>query len=682
MAQKGKRKKTGKKQPRKKSIKAKKGLPVNRLWLAVAIIAAVTFIAYIPNLSNGFVDIDDQKLILGKERIFLHKPHRILDRDFGGVHYKPMTYFTWMLEYRAVGAKPFLYHFDNVLLHIINSILVFFLALQLAPKFNKLKEHAWMFALFSGLIFGVHPMHAESVSWIVERKDVLFTCFYLLGLLGYIRYLNSGKILPLALSAVAYLASVMSKSPGITMIAVLFLMDFIWKRKLSAKLFYEKAAHFGVLAFTLYAFGIFKKGKSEGRIGSLAEEQILAKAENVKETHTLYGKVVLASMRGWLWYIHSLLPFRLSLGYPREAIISFFGPLIHVFPVLLAGAAGALVWFREKNRLLFVGHVFFFLTLFPALSRLGLGIGIFMSDRYIYLAVLGLILWLVGSTLRMKERGVVNERFKLALLSAVVLLFTVLTFQATKVWKGTESLWTNVIEKYPSVPYAHINRASYYRDLGDFEKALQDANAGVELDDNANARIQRGLILRQSGQARQAIADYTRAIELEPKNTQAYTNRGNAYLDMGQFQKAIKDFKFVLKRGRNAKASMNMAIAYAQLGQFAESEKAFNQSQRIHPSNPDLYINRAIMFFSSGQYQKALNDYEAYLRLQPDDHQIWNDAGIVYQRLGNHQKAIEYFGRAISIYPFKDYYNSRARSYDAVGNASAAQQDRANAARQ
>ena len=218
-------------------------------------------------------------------------------------------------------------------------------------------------------------------------------------------------------------------------------------------------------------------------------------------------------------------------------------------------------------------------------------------------------------------------------------------------------------------------------DLGEFDRAYELANTGVELDDNANARIQRGLILRQSGNAQAAIADYNRAIELEPRNTQAYTNRGNAYLDVGKPRKAIKDFEFVLERERNAKAAMNMGIGYAQLGQFAEAERAFNKSQRIHSSNPDIYINRAIMYFQSQQLQKALKDYSKYLELEPNDHQIWNDIGIVYQRLNQHQKAVESISRAIAIYPFKDYYNSRARSYDALGNRAAAQQDRAAANR-
>ena len=651
------------------------------IWLAIGLIAVITFIAYTPVLNAGFVDIDDNKLLLNQAPKFLNNPARILRWSHGTAHWKPVTSATWALEYAVAGNKPFIYHFNNLLLHILNSILVFFLALRIAPKFDKLKEHAWLIALFTGLLFGVHPLHVESVAWVVERKDVLFTFFYLLGLLGYAKYLDSGKILPLALSALAYMFSTFSKAPGITMIVVLFLFDFVWQRKLSRQLFTEKIGHFGVLALALYNFGVFRKGKGEGKIGSLAEEQILAKSENVLETPTLYGKFMLGSMRGWLWYLHSLLPFRTSLGYPREAIISFFGPLIHIFPALLVGAGALLLRFRNWNRMLFFGHVFFFLTLLPAIMRLGLGIGIFMSDRYVYLPLFGLLVWLVSMLVAARENKFLTTKVRIGILSAVTLLFAVMTFKAAQVWKGTETLWTNVIDKYPSVPYAYINLASYHRDLGNYQEALRLANKGVELDDNANARVQRGLILRQSGRADEAISDYTRAIELDRKNTQALVNRGNAYLDRRQFQLAINDYDLVLDRERNPKAAVNRAIAYAQLGQFQKAEESFALGEKFHRNNPDLYLNRAIMYFQAQQLQQALADYQFYLSLVPDDHQIWNDMGIVYQNLNRHDKALECLNRAISIQPFSDYYMVRARSYDAMGNSQAAQADR-NTARQ
>jgi len=661
--------------PKRRTKKKITAISRKQILIALGIIVAVTFIAYSPVLNAGFVDIDDENLILNKGSIFLERPLDIYKAKHSP-HYKPVTYTTWMLEYRAVGATPFLYHFNNLLLHLINTLLVFFIIRQIAKRFEKLKSHDIQIAFFTAFIFGLHPMHVESVSWVVERKDVLFTCFFLLSMLTYIRYLNKGKTLMLIISALTYILSVLSKSPGITLIAILFLLDFAWGRKLSKKLFIEKSGHFAMFVYALFALGLFR-GSGEGSIASITEEKILAKSENVRNVSGIYGKGLLASMRAWLWYIHSLLPFKTSLGYPRESLIAFFGPFIHIFPVMLIAAGGALVAFAKKNRLLFFGHAFFFITLAPAIVRLGLGIGIFMSDRYVYLPVLGLIFLIVSWVITLGESKRLTEKMRYGILSIIVFVFAIMTFQGTQVWESTETLWTNVINKYPSVAYGHVNRGSYYREIGEMDKALADLTNGIAYDDNANARIQRGLIYRQSGRAAEALVDYNKALQLEPDNVQALINRGNAYLDMGQFQNAISDFEVALESAHNMRASVNRAIAYASMGQLASAEQAFGDVEARAGNYADFWMNRAILMVEMRKYPQAVSDYTRYLELTPDDHQIHNDKGIVLALMGRHQEAVQSFTVAINMSPVRDYFLSRARSYDALGQTQLAQQDRA-----
>lgn len=667
----GKKKVAQKRKVRRKVV----GITRKQLFIALGIIVAVTFISYTPVLNAGFVDIDDEKLILNRGPYFLNDPLHIYNTNFGP-HYKPVTYTTWMLEYRAVQDKPFLYHFNNLLLHLINTLLVFFIIRQIAVRFQKLKPHEFEIAFFTSLLFGLHPLHIESVSWVVERKDVLFTCFFLLSMFTYIKYLNKGKVLMLVLSAVTYILSVMSKSPGITLIAILFLLDFAWNRKLTSKLFIEKAGHFVLFFFSLYALGFFR-GSGEGSLASVTDEKVLARSDNIREMPQLYGKALLASMRAWLWYIHSLLPFRTSLGYPRESLINFFGPFIHVFPAMLAAAVAALIAVAKKNRLLFFAHAFFLITLSPAIVRLGLGIGIFMSDRYVYLPVLGLIFLLVSWAITLGNKKRFTAKMRYGLLGIIAFIFAIMTFQGTQVWKNTETLWTNVIDKYPMVPYGHVNRGSFYRANGEMEKALTDVTNGIKYDDNANARIQRGLIYRQSGRAAEAIVDYSRALELEPKNVQAMVNRGNANLDARQFQNAIADFDKALAAAPNLRASVNRAIAFASLGQYGLAEQAFKEVEASATNYSDFYLNRAILMVEVRKHPQAIADYTRYLELVPDDHQIHNDKGIVLALLGQHQQAVQSFTVAINMSPVRSYFASRARSYDALGQPQLAQQDRA-----
>jgi tetratricopeptide (TPR) repeat protein len=671
------------KQKSRKSTKPRKQKAVKAsnskrpLWIALGVIVLATVIGLSPLFNADFVDIDDKKLILDKADMFLNHPDITLLRDFGSPHYKPITYLMWMFEYRLAGPDPFIFHFNNILLHLINTLLVFFLARCIAVKFDRLKGHEVAIACFTAALFGVHPMHVESVGWVVERKDVLYTSFYLLGMLGYIRYLNSQKVLPLILSALAYLLSILSKAPGITLLAILFLLDFIWQRKFTPKLFIEKAGHFAVFGAALWILGILGKGSGEGSMSAILIEKKLARAENISEHSTLYGKFVLAGLRSWLWYLHSWLPVRLSLGYPREQIIGFFGPLIHIFPWLLAVAGGALFWFRKRLPILFFGTAFFFITLAPAIVRLDLGIGIYMSDRYVYLSLFGLIFLFVSWLLSTTSVSWLTARVKTGILVVVCAIAMLASFRMSNVWKNTETLWTNVIEKYPDVDYAWINRASYYRDLGDFDRALTDANKGISINDNANARVQRGLIYRQMGNPQMALEDYNRALSLEADNTQALTNRGNAYLDLRRYREAIEDYREVLEaEPYNVKTRVNYAIAYSSLREFDSAERQFEIAQGYNPDYPDLYLNRAIMCYESGQYAQAIPNYQQYLRFKPDDHQIYNDLGVVYSITGNFSKAVEVLTQAIQLSPVKDYYLLRAQAYDKLGNAAAAAQDR------
>ncbi|MDX1478814.1 MAG: tetratricopeptide repeat protein [Saprospiraceae bacterium] len=674
------KKKRSKKKPSKRKPAPNQAgwLQSYRLPLLLAALIAIVFAAYSPVLNADFVDMDDQKLILDKSREFNWKAKYFIKYGFGTPYYKPVTYLTWRAEFRAVGADAWLFHLNNLLLHLANTLLVFFIARRLAQQFDKVREHALPVAFFTALLFGLHPLHVESVAWVVERKDVLFTLFYLLGILGYMRYLDTGKWVPLLLSALAYMLSIFSKAPGITLIAVLFLFDVVWRRPFSLKLITEKLAHLGVFGFALYAFGVFGSAAQEGSIAALRDtDRKLAAASNLAEQRGVWGKTTLASMRGVLWYLHSWLPFRTSLGYPREAIIGFFGVLINIFPVILAVGAAALVWLRKKHRLLFFAHAFFFITLSPSIARLGLGIGIFMSDRYVYLPVLGLMFLLAAWIYTLRERGVFNLRTKHVVLAAIGLLFVIMTFNGSKTWQNTETLWTNVIEKYPNVAYAYVNRGSYYRDRGQLDQALADLSKAIELDDNANARIQRGLIYRQLGQSQNALTDYTQAITLDPDNTQAYTNRGNIYLDMRRFPLAIQDYSVSLNaHPRDPRTLVNRAIAHASLRDYTSAQQDFARAEEINPNYAQIYGNRAIMFFEMGRYRRALTDYQRHLQFYPDDHQIMNDTGVTLQALGRHQEAIEHFTRAIALHPDRRYFQARARSYEAIGREDLAAQDR------
>jgi tetratricopeptide (TPR) repeat protein len=349
--------------------------------------------------------------------------------------------------------------------------------------------------------------------------------------------------------------------------------------------------------------------------------------------------------------------------------------------VLFLSAVGALTYFANRQRLLFFAHAFFFITLLLPFLRMGLGIGIFLSDRYVYLPVFGVILMIVAGALTLGSTDRITPRVRYGILGLIALLYAVGSFNMSGVWKNTETLWTNTIEKYPSVAYSHTNRGSYLREQGRMDEALIDLNNAIALTDDTNARIQRGLIYRQSGRPNEAIADYNKALEDEPDNQQALVNRGNALLDAGRYREAIADYDRVIGDGKNLRAGVNRAIAYASLGDYQSAVASFAavEQQADRQNYADFYMNRGILFTEMRQYDNALQNYLRYLQITPDDHQIMNDIGVVYAMKGDHNSAIQYYTMAIERYADPRYLRGRANSYDRVGRSAEAQQDRARA---
>ena len=163
------------------------------LWLAG--ILAATFLVYLPSLRNGFTNWDDPLYVMQNQFLRSAPVGAVLSTPVAS-NWHPLTIWSYALNYRISGLDPSSYHWLNLLLHLANTALVFGFVRRLAPG------RLWTIVATS-LFFGIHPMHVESVAWISERKDVLYSFFYLIGLLAYLRYLEAFRWGWLAATVVA-----------------------------------------------------------------------------------------------------------------------------------------------------------------------------------------------------------------------------------------------------------------------------------------------------------------------------------------------------------------------------------------------------------------------------------------------------------------------------------------------
>src|SRR3984957_17871410 len=252
-------------------------LPTSHL-LVLAAICVLTFFCFSNSLHNQFTNWDDDVYVTHDttiQALNAHNLKKIFTEDITKNNYHPFCMLSLAINYHFTQLAPTTYYLTNILIHIANVILVFFLFIQLCRQLKLTENGSFLIAAFGALWFGVHPLHVESVSWIAERKDVLYTFFYLAGLLTYIKCISTFKIQNLKFNIntkwywftfTLFIFSCLSKPMAVVFPLTMLCIDFLYGRKLNFKLITEKSIFFlGALIFGAYAY------YTQNRTGAIAD---------------------------------------------------------------------------------------------------------------------------------------------------------------------------------------------------------------------------------------------------------------------------------------------------------------------------------------------------------------------------------------------------------------------------
>ncbi|MFZ1947933.1 MAG: hypothetical protein WAW06_10350, partial [bacterium] len=419
--------------PRPDAEASRRARRTHRTRIALACLLAVAvFVAFAPSLRNGFVNSDDNVYITENAAIrhlSWQNLREIFGSSFTGV-YVPLTVVSYALEYQVFGLNPAGYHVDNLLLHVANCLLVFWLVLLLGSG-------PWV-AVAVAAFFGLHPMRVESVAWATERKDVLFAFFYLLALIGYLRYSyhwrhsgqRSGKRgrTWYWLSLVAFTLSVFSKPMAVTLPLALVLVDFLGRRKITRGTLAEKAPFLAIaVAFIAIEYAV---GGSLKTAAPNAPAGILHKI-------TTAGFVL-------VFYVSKMIaPVKLAVVYPytdqvRGMLPAWFG----LSPWIVAATAALVAWSLRRTRKVLFGSLFAALAVAPVLQLVLVPGDALVADRHTYMMAVG-IAYLAAEGLAWagRKRGLRRASVGLAVAAAAVL--AALTWQRSGVWKNSLTLWTD-----------------------------------------------------------------------------------------------------------------------------------------------------------------------------------------------------------------------------------------------
>jgi tetratricopeptide (TPR) repeat protein len=590
--------------------------------LSAVLVLVVTFAALSPALIANFSNWDDQIMITQNAKIMgMSWDHvRIWFTTFHERLYHPLVLMSYSIEYHFFGLNPHVFHATNLALHLFNTLFVLW--------FIFLLSRNGIVAIITALLFGIHPMHVESVLWLSERKDVLYSFFFLGSLISYLYFLKDNKKRFYYLSFFIFILSLLSKSMAMTLPFVLLLCDYILNVRIGKDNLISKLPFFA-LSFVF------------GMITVLGHYEPGVKGREF--SFSFIGNLVSACQNIVFYLIKLFLPFKLSCIYPATdriqnipQIIFFFAPLIVIALIALA------VYSAKYSKIGIFGGLFFLVTIAPVTQILPVGL-VIPADRYTYIPYIGLFYIFAEGCLW--AYGRFDKKIVTVLLVLMFLALSVLAFERALVWRDSIPLWDNAIQNYNNVALAYYNRGDeYFLKKNNYEKALYDFRQAIMADpDDVDAYINMGLISYFKHDYRNAIFMYDKSIEISNKVPEAYLNRGNAFNALGKHDNALSDY---------------------------------NQALKMRPAYLEGWLNRGNLYMKTGNPDRAISDFDRAIELKPDYTDAYNNRGNAYFKKGDLTSAYLDFTRTILSDPrYANAYYNRAVVSSMRGDSASALSD-------
>lgn len=527
------------------------------------IIFCISIVLYIPALNNEFINWDDEKYVYLNENIHSlnFKSLYWMFTSFHSFNWHPLTWLSHAIDYAFWGLNPFGHHFTNIFLHGLNTALVYLLCIQLflraqeitkgsLPSKKPLISLKFLYvAGITALLFGIHPLHVESVAWVAERKDLLCAFFVFLCILAYLSYTSSftGKHRGIWFftSFIFFIFALMSKPMAVTLPAVLLLLDIYPLKRLSLyagkglSVLWEKIPFFaGSVASAIITIMAQRSG---GAVISLTQLPLDTRLLN--------------AIKSSIFYLEKLfIPLKLVPFYPFPIELHWFDVKSLLTVLLFFGITWSCLWIaKQGNKLFVIVWAYYIITLLPVLGIIQVGDQA-AADRYTYLPSVSIFL-LIGAGISWVFEKSALERYKnfrrgaVVLIALIVMFLSQLTIRQIKVWNNSEVFWKYVIVAFPKrVPMAHNNLGLYYYKKGRVDEAIPQYRQALAISPNfVFAHTNLGIAFRTKGLVDEAIAEYKKALAINPNFGKAHNNLSVAYYLKGNYKLAVEHYDKALE---------------------------------------------------------------------------------------------------------------------------------------
>jgi len=673
-------------------------------WLLAVLLALMTIALYWPTTRNDFVSLDDPEYVTSNVHVQNGLTLESINWAFFNpvsANWHPVTVLSHMLDCQLFGLKPWGHHLTSLLLHALNTVLVFLFL-------RNMTGALWRSAL-AAAVFGVHPLHVESVAWVAERKDVLSAFFWLLALWTYVRFAEESKTQGnrsrwfYGLTLLFFALGLMSKAMLVTMPCVLLLLDYWPLQRVTG----DKCQVAGILRLVREKIPFFVLAAAASVVTFVVQKQ--GGAVITVEDYPLGDRVgnALISYCRYLWKM--FWPTDLAVFYPHPG----YWPLEKVLlaGALLCGISVLLFVKRRRYPFLLMGWLWFVGTLVPVIGLVQVGKQS-MADRYTYIPSLGVLILTIWGAYELTRRWRYHKIALWVLGAAAIVLCLAVTRQQLGYWKDNETLFRHALEVTQNNYIAHndlgitlLNKGQTAEAISHFQEAIRlkpnyaeiHGNLGLALlkngqtdeamdqfqeavrlkSDDANAHYDLGGALFDKGQTDEAISQYQEAIRLKPDYADAHYNLGLALLNKGQTDEAIIQFQEAIRlKPDSALAHYNLGLALDKKNQIDEAMSQFKEAIRLKPDDADAHIALGVVLLNKGQTDEAISQYQQAIRLKPDYAAAHNKLGIALAKKDQIDEAIIQFQDAIRLKPdYTDAQKNLAKALELKSKSNALASD-------
>lgn len=590
--------------------------------IAILLIIFLGFGCYFNTLSSSFV-WDDTALV---EENFLIKDSRYIGRIFlsdlfnlrseGSNFYRPLQSLSYMLDYHLWKLNPLGYHLTNIILQIMVAILVY--------EFILIILSNTAISLITALLFVVHPVHVEAVTYISGRADMLLGIFLLLSLILFIR----GFYL---FSLASFVCALLSKELALIFPFLLILYVSGFKFPVSQKnppRFYAYLSFF--LASVIYLFL---------RFNIFPHKTILP----------LFNRNSLFSFKAPFLYLKTLLlPFNLHMSrtvvFPAsilepQVFLSLLGLILLFFLVFKSSTKAG------KFKMFSFALTWFFLFLFPHLGIFK--INAYFAEHFCYLASIGIFLIMAIIFVSLIKKS----KIFIALLLSLVIFYSFLTVEYNFAWQDNEHLLKRILKLSQGSFAAYNNLGSIEEKRGNYSKAEEYYLKALNINpDFYRARLNLLRVIYLSGKEEVAISQLKDFIKDRPGSFWAWANLGSMYANRSQYPEAIEAYKQSLSINPSIpNHHYFLGLIYQEAGEFESAVKELNLAIGLDNKNYLYHTDLGLIYKNKGLYDLAVNEHMEALRLASQNPQVNINLGITYSLMGKVDQAERYLLAAVKL---------------------------------